>query len=169
MNALPASPVVASPPAWDQRLEKYGWFEALANYVADYGVDLSIGTDERGSETMIMDIENVHLKEPDLKDESNLRGLKVNSDEGTGMVRIEVPFRHIVSNFSVAIDTLVVKRDRKTGDQALEQGPKNAHSGYFFFHVFNIDWPDTTKVEFGFRSDYTDEDVERRQRRRAGR
>ncbi len=151
-----------SPPVtWDQRLEKYGWYEALANHVADFGVNLSVGEDERGQEVMLMNIENVQMTEPDPSGKLAIFGLKIEAEEAEGTVKIEVPLRKIVGNFHEAIATLVLRNDALSGKTSLERGPKNAHSGFFFFQILDIDRTKST-VDFAFRSGFNREDVERR-------
>ncbi len=168
MSEAPKSPE-SIPQKWDQRLEKFGMIEALEGYLADYGITFRIAKDGRGHECMIVEMENVNYDPAwggELKDpEKEYMGHNVQINDDAGTAKFTVPFRYVWAGFSEAIDSIQVKKDPETGERSLEQGPKNAHSGLFFFHIMDIDSPDKV-MKYAFRTDYSDQDLARRRARR---
>lgn len=154
---VPETPVTD----FDQRLEKYGWSKDLVDCAKDYGIELTIGQNEHGREMLVMCIEFAHMTKQEKAEGVTAYGLNVDANEGAGTTRLEIPQRYAVGGFAIAFTSLVIRKDHKSGKQFLEDGPAHAHSGLFFFHVIHIDHPDIV-VKFAFRSDFNEEDVERR-------
>ncbi|HWP61281.1 MAG TPA: hypothetical protein VN495_01630 [Candidatus Paceibacterota bacterium] len=152
---------------WDARLEKFGWFEKLMDRMVAYGIDLAIEKDPRGEDVLVMQIEQAQMTKPSMLGEFPVRSLQVEFDEASAATKIVVPWRCIVCGIYEAFRSIAIETDERTGERTLKERPKNTHSGYFFFQVLNIDRPND-KVEFAFRSDFNDEDLERRRARRAG-
>lgn len=166
MSEAPTPPE-SIPQKWDSKLERYGILEGLADYMKDYGITLRVGTDERGRECMLVDMENVHMTEGELLPPEEWISLRVAADEGAGTVRMEIPLRYVLARFAVAFTSYQIKNNPTTGEQEIEEGPKSAHSGFFSFVIYPIDDPRAENIKkYSFRTDYTDEDIERRRSRR---